>query len=121
MGTGQRGVGQLRYMNVSGRPRAAPAARRPWRLAGWGVGLLLAGCAGSQAVVKNDDGTLSVRCAGGYHDWSVCHQRAIDACRPAGFDIVSQVSNEGSSGVGTRDWSPEGSVVERTLVVRCRR
>ena len=80
----------------------------------------LTACAGSEAVRPNPDGTLSVRCAGGYHDWSACHQRAARLCRPDGFEIVSRISNEGSSGVGTRDWSAEGSVVERTLVVRCR-
>ncbi len=67
----------------------------------------------------NDDGTLSVDCPGGYHDWSRCHARAVAACGSAGFEIVSQVSNEGSSGIGTRDWSTSGSVVSRTLVVRC--
>ena len=84
------------------------------------VGILLGGCAASGDVRRNDDGTLSIQCAGGYHDWSSCHARATRVCRPDGFDIVSRVSNEGSSGVGTRDWSAEGSVVQRTLVVRCR-
>ncbi len=84
------------------------------------VGLLLAGCATSSDVRRNDDGTVSIRCAGGYHDWSGCHNRAEAVCRGRGFDIVSQLSNEGSSGVGTRDWSAQGSVVDRTLVVRCR-
>lgn len=84
-----------------------------------GLGLLAA-CAGSQGVRHNDDGTISIECAGGYHDWTGCHERAADTCRPQGFEIVSRVSDEGSSGVGTRDWSAEGSVVQRTLVVRCR-
>lgn len=79
-----------------------------------------AGCAGtSDAVRRNDDGTLNVQCSGGYHDWSRCHERAAAACRPDGFEIVSQVSNEGSSGVGSRDWSAAGSEVSRVLVVRC--
>jgi hypothetical protein len=87
---------------------------------GIGIGCLwlLAGCAG-QGVRRNDDGTLSIECAGGYHDWSACHQRAIAACRPDGFEIVSRLSNEGSSGVGSRDWSQQGSEVQRTMVVRC--
>lgn len=80
--------------------------------------VLLPAC-GSSGVIRNDDGTLSIECAGGYHDWSQCYERAADACAPDRADIVSRVSNEGSSGVGTRDWSSEGSVVSRTLVVRC--
>jgi len=80
----------------------------------------LAGCVAPGQVQHNADGSWSIRCSGGYHDWSGCHARARSVCSPRDFDIVSQVSNEGSSGVGTRDWSAEGSVVERTLVIRCR-
>ncbi len=81
--------------------------------------LLVAAACSSSGVQKNDDGTLSIECSGGYHDWSRCYQRAARACRPARVDIVSQVSDEGSNGVGVRDWSVGGSEVKRTLVVRC--
>jgi hypothetical protein len=80
----------------------------------------VAGCVSPGQVQRNADGSLSIRCSGGYHDWSGCHARARSVCSPGDVDVVSQVSNEGSSGVGTRDWSAEGSVVERTLVIRCR-
>jgi hypothetical protein len=80
---------------------------------------LVAGCAATSGVRENDDGTLSVQCSGGYHDWTRCHQRATRACGDRAFDIVSRVSDEGSSSVGSRDWSRDGSEVSRTLVVRC--
>ena len=83
-----------------------------------GAVLTIAGCA-SSGVRHNDDGTVSVECSGGYHDWSACHERAARTCRPGDFEIVSRVSNEGSSGVGSRDWSAAGSEVWRSLVVRC--
>ena len=89
----------------------------------WGVTVLLvviAGCAGTGGPRQNEDGTWSIQCAGGYHDWSRCLARAENLCGRAGFDIVSRVSDEGSSGVGTRDWSTEGSEVQRTMIVRCR-
>ena len=82
--------------------------------------MLLAGCAGTGGPRQNADGTWSIQCAGGYHDWSRCLARADSLCGRAGFDIVSRVSDEGSSGVGTRDWSAEGSEVQRTMIVRCR-
>jgi hypothetical protein len=80
--------------------------------------LALGGCSAGGGVRENPDGTLSIDCAGGYYDWTACHARAERACGQ--YEIVARVSNEGSSGVGTRDWSAEGSVVTRTLVVRCR-
>ena len=95
--------------------------RRRWRICsiGWtAVVAALAGCA-TPGIRHNEDGTVNVECAGGYHDWSACHERAARVCRPGSFEIVSRVSNEGSSGVGSRDWSAQGSVVSRTLVVRC--
>lgn len=79
----------------------------------------LAGCA-TDGVRRNDDGTLSIDCSGGYYDWSRCHQRAATECGKQGFEIVSRVSDEASAGVGYRDWSTTGSQVQRTLVVRCR-
>jgi hypothetical protein len=81
--------------------------------------ILLGGCAAG-GPRQNEDGTWSIQCAGGYHDWSRCLATADDLCGPDGFDIVSRVSDEGSAGVGTRDWSTEGSEVQRTMVVRCR-
>ncbi|MEQ8857187.1 MAG: hypothetical protein RIC56_00935 [Pseudomonadales bacterium] len=84
------------------------------------MALMLCACASGSDVRRNEDGSISIQCSGGYHDWSGCRNRATRACGSAGFEIVSQVSDEGSSSVGTRDWSAEGSVVERTMVVRCK-
>jgi hypothetical protein len=83
------------------------------------VVVLVAGCA-AEGVRRDDDGTVTIECGGGYHDWSICYSRAETACRSAGYEILSQVSNEGGEGVGTRDWSTRGSEVWRTMVVRCR-
>ncbi len=92
--------------------------RKPGRLALIAV-LLGAGCAGS-GIRENPDGTLSIECSGGYHDWSRCHDRAAGACPDGRFEIVSRVSDEGSSNVGSRDWSAAGSEVTRMLQIRCR-
>jgi hypothetical protein len=81
--------------------------------------LALAGCA-NEGVRPNQDGSITVACTGGFDDWSGCYSRARATCGAAGYEILSRVSNEGSSGVGTRDWSVGGSEVSRTLVARCR-
>ena len=101
-------------MRVPGRSRLGPRIAAGVSL----VTALLDGCS-SSGVQRNEDGTLSIECSGGYHDWSQCYERAARACRPGGVEIVGRVSDEGSSGVGTRDWSIEGSEVSRMLVVRC--
>ena len=101
-----------------GGMRIALAAVTKPGLAG-AVLVLLAACAAVPGVRDNGDGTLAIQCSGGYHDWSRCHDRAARACRPGDYEIVSQVSNEGGAGVGTRDWSSDGSIVRRTLIARC--
>ena len=81
------------------------------------VGVLSA-CAGRN-VQTLDDGSYSVDCSGGYHDWSACNEAARKLCRGRPVEIVSQISNEGSQGVGTRDWSTQGSEVSRRMIFRC--
>jgi hypothetical protein len=93
---------------------------KSWWHAGAGlVVLALAGCA-AEGARPDEDGSVAVGCTGGFDDWSGCYNRAQAACGAAGYEILSRVSNEGSSGVGTRDWSVGGSEISRTLVVRCR-
>lgn len=81
--------------------------------------LQLAGCAAGE-VRPLGDGAYSVDCSGGYHDWSACNEAARRVCRGGAVEILSQVSNEGSQGVGSRDWSAEGSEVSRRMTFRCR-
>jgi hypothetical protein len=80
---------------------------------------LAGGCSASGRVRTSPDGTASVDCPGGYHDWSACHAAAKAHCRGRDYQILSQISDEGSSGVGTRDWSRQGSSVTRTMLFRC--
>jgi hypothetical protein len=64
-------------------------------------------------------GTYALDCSGGAPNWKRCHTLANKACNGAAFTIKSQISNAGSSGVGTNDWSTSGSQITRTMVVVC--
>ena len=78
---------------------------------------ILASCAG-QPVEDLGDSTYRIDCSGGHHDWSGCSARAQKVCE-GGYDIVSQLSDEGSSGVGVNDWRYRGSEVTRAMTVKC--
>jgi hypothetical protein len=78
------------------------------------------GCAFSGDLQTLDDGSYQVDCSGGYHDWSACNEAARRACRGRGVEVLSQVSNEASQGVGSRDWSAAGSEVSRSMNFRCK-
>lgn len=77
------------------------------------------GACATYEVEQLDTHTYSIECPGGYNDWSGCLKAAKKVCDVAGYDIVSRLSNEGSSGLGVKDWSTSGSLVSRTMVVRC--
>ncbi len=81
--------------------------------------LLATSACATYEVEQLDVRTFSIECPGGYHDWSGCLKTARKICAVAGYEIVSRLSNEGSSGVGVNDWSTSGSLVSRTMVVRC--
>ncbi|NIP13791.1 MAG: hypothetical protein GWM88_03215 [Pseudomonadales bacterium] len=80
----------------------------------------LGACASEPRVVELSDARFSVDCSGGTPSWARCHELAAQACADRSFDVVSQVSNEGSANVGRNDWSTTGSEVTRRMVVECR-
>ena len=82
------------------------------------LSIALSACASSGKIVELEGGDWQIDCSGGYHDWNGCHSEAKRICGKGGFDIVSQITNEGAR-VGSNDWSAAGSVVTRSMVVRC--
>jgi hypothetical protein len=84
------------------------------------VAFWVTGCAVGGKLQTLDDGSYKVDCSGGYHDWTACNEAARRACRGGAVEILSQVSNEASQNVGSRDWSAGGSEVSRSMNFRCR-
>ena len=80
----------------------------------------LGACASNPRVEELADGRFSIDCSGGEPSWTRCHALATQACAGDRFDVISQVSNEGSANVGRNDWSTTGSEVTRRMVVECR-
>ncbi|MFP6816326.1 MAG: hypothetical protein VB949_11755, partial [Pseudomonadales bacterium] len=65
-------------------------------------------------------GVFVLDCSGGAPTWDGCHALADKACEGSGFEIQSQVTNAGSSSIGTNDWSTAGSQITRSMVVKCK-
>jgi hypothetical protein len=78
-----------------------------------------AGCASEHSIEMLAPGTYAVDCSGGAPTWAGCHSLADRACKGSRFEIQSQVSNAGSAGVGSNDWSTAGSQITRTMVIKC--
>ena len=84
------------------------------------MAVCLAGCAFGGKVQTLADGSYKVDCSGGYHKWTASNEAARRACGGGGVEILSQVSNEASQGVGSRDWSAAGTEVSRSMNFRCK-
>lgn len=84
-----------------------------------GLLALVAACASVKQPVALDNGDWLIDCSDGTPGWTTCHGRAESLC-DGSYDVRSRVSNEGSSGVGYKDWSKEGSVITRAFVIACK-
>jgi len=81
---------------------------------------VLTGCAADQSTEMIAPGSYALDCSGGAPTWERCYALATKACKGGGYEIESQVSNEGSQNVGTNDWSTAGSEITRTMIVKCK-
>jgi hypothetical protein len=92
-----------------------------WVVLRWGpllaVCFIVSACA-SQSVEDLGENRFRIGCSGGHHDWSRCRSGARKACGDD-YVVVSQVSDESSSGVGVNDWRHRGSEVTRSMTVEC--
>jgi len=84
------------------------------------IAAAMSGCAASKSIEMIAPGTYALDCSGGAPTWDRCHALADRVCEGGAFEITSQVSNEGSAGVGRNDWSTAGSEITRTMVVKCK-
>jgi hypothetical protein len=84
------------------------------------VAMATSACSTNSSIEMLTPGTYALDCSGGAPTWAGCHALAKRACDGGSFEIKSQVSNEGSAGVGRNDWSTAGSQITRTMVVTCK-
>ena len=84
------------------------------------IALGIGGCASDTSTEMLAPGVFALDCSGGAPNWNGCHALAERACKGAGFEIRSQVSNARSSSIGTNDWSTAGSQITRSMVVKCK-
>ncbi len=83
------------------------------------VVVAMSSCAASGKIKELESGDWQIDCSGGFHNWSGCHNLAERICGKGGFEILSRITNEGGANVGSNDWSTAGSIISRSMVVRC--
>jgi hypothetical protein len=83
-----------------------------------GIGLLLIGvlnsCSNNQAKPGDE---VSVTCHG--QEWVRCFRQVDKRCGSGRYQLLSQLTDEGSSALGNNESLIRGTFIQRTLVARC--
>jgi hypothetical protein len=81
------------------------------------VVVALVGCAtASKTYTPDGRQGYVIDCSGQALTWGKCYEKAGDLCGSAGYDILSQVADQGATVAGIYG----ASVITRSLVVACK-
>jgi uncharacterized protein YceK len=81
------------------------------------VMLALSGCAtASKTYTPDGRQGYVIDCSGQALTWGKCYEKAGDLCGSAGYDILSQVADQGATVAGIYG----ASVITRSLVITCK-
>ena len=75
---------------------------------------LLSGCSSKQTKPGDE---VSVTCHG--QDWVQCFRQVDKRCGSGRYQLLSQLTDEGSSALGNKESLIRGRFIQRTLVARC--
>ena len=76
---------------------------------------LVGGCASQQAAPGE---VVSVKCDG--MEWQICFQALTKRCGPAGYRLINQITDAGSSAGANNDSLVTGSLTRRSVVAQCK-
>ncbi len=81
---------------------------------GLSLGGSLSGCTNTQG---NPGDEVTVTCHG--QEWGQCFHQVDQRCGSGQYQLLNQLTDEGSSSLGNNDSLIRGTFIQRTLVVRC--
>ncbi len=80
------------------------------------------GCATSKQVYTSDGGTgYSINCSGSALNWGMCYEKAGEICGEKGYDVLQKSGDQGAMVSGTQYGLFAGSVINRTMIIKCKR
>jgi len=82
----------------------------------------LGGCAASAKQTYTADGKKGyiITCSGSGRNWGMCYEKAGRLCGEKGYIVLEKSSDQGSMIMGTRHGFHGGSVIQRTMLIKCK-
>lgn len=85
-----------------------------------GVSLVLGGCmTPKQTFLPDGSKGYSINCSGTLNNWNICYEQAGKTCGAKGYEILNKEGDEGTTVSGTQYGVFGGTMINRTLLVRC--
>ena len=83
--------------------------------------ILLSGCV-SASKTYGPDGkeAFSINCSGLARTWGMCYEKAGDLCGAKGYEVIGQGGDHGAVVSVNQSGGFGGSMISRSLLVKCR-
>lgn len=83
--------------------------------------VIVAGCATSRETFLPDGGKgHSINCSGTALNWGMCYEKAGDICGAKGYVVIAGGSDQGAVVAGNQYGLYGGSVMNRSMLVKCK-
>jgi hypothetical protein len=86
------------------------------------VVVALTGCAtASKTYTENGDEGYTINCSGNALTWATCYEKAGKLCGSAGYNTISKDGDTGNTFSGNQFGLYGGSIINRSMVISCRK
>jgi hypothetical protein len=83
--------------------------------------ILASGCArASNTYGPDGKEAFSISCSGLARNWGMCYEKAGDLCGTRGYEVINQSGDHGSVAAVNPSSGFAGSVISRSLLIRCK-
>ena len=83
---------------------------------------VLGGCATSRQTYTSDGQQgYSINCSGSALNWGMCYEKAGEICGGKGYEVLQKSGDQGAMISGTQFGLFGGSVINRSMIIKCKR
>lgn len=83
--------------------------------------LAIAGCATAKKTYTADGKAgYSINCSGTALNWGMCYEKAGDVCGTKGYEVLEKIGDSGTLVAGSQSGLYGGSVINRSIIVKCK-
>lgn len=86
------------------------------------VVFLIGGCATSKQIYTADGQQgYSINCSGSALNWGMCYEKAGELCGENGYEVLEKSSDQGAMATGTQYGLVAGSIINRSMIIKCKK